>query len=160
MKLLVFSDSHGETEPMRLAMRRERPDAVLHLGDHAADAFALAQEYYATSVAYVRGNCDFSFPPCAETYRRTLEGVTIFACHGHRYGVKSSLLALSYAAREQGAALALFGHTHGPYLETSEGLTLLNPGACGGRRPTYAVVELRGGSAVCRIKDVYSEEYQ
>lgn len=158
MKLLVFSDSHGETEPMRTAIGRERPDAVLHLGDHAADAFALSQEYYALPVAYVRGNCDFSFPPCSEAYRRTMEGVTIFACHGHRYGVKSSLLALTYAAREQGASLVLFGHTHCPYLEESGELTLLNPGACGGRHPTYALVELHDGRAACRIKDVYSEE--
>ena len=38
MKLLILSDSHGEQEFMQLAVRRERPDAVIHLGDHCADA--------------------------------------------------------------------------------------------------------------------------
>ena len=35
MKLLILSDSHGEQEFMQLAVRRERPDAVIHLGDHS-----------------------------------------------------------------------------------------------------------------------------
>ena len=114
MKLLILSDSHGEQEPMRLAVRRERPDVLIHLGDHAADAFELAQEFYDLPVSYVRGNCDGPFPSCAETYLRNLEGVRVFAAHGHRYGVKSGLLRFYFAAAENGAQLALFGHTHCP----------------------------------------------
>lgn len=45
MKLLILSDSHGEQEFMQLAVRRERPDAVIHLGDHCADADRLAEEF-------------------------------------------------------------------------------------------------------------------
>ena len=41
MKLLILSDSHGEQEFMQLAVRRERPDAVIHLGDHCAMPTAL-----------------------------------------------------------------------------------------------------------------------
>ena len=33
MKLLVFSDSHGNVANMEDAVRREEPDQVLHLGD-------------------------------------------------------------------------------------------------------------------------------
>lgn len=158
MKLLVLSDSHGEKEAMRLAVRRERPDAVVHLGDHAADAFALAQEFYALSISYVRGNCDYSFPPCAETYVRTLDGVKIFAAHGHRYGVKRDLLPFAMAALEQGARLALFGHTHRPFCEEYGGVLLVNPGACGGRNPTYASIILENGTAQCCLKEAYTEE--
>lgn len=160
MKLLILSDSHGEQEPMRIAVRRERPDAVLHLGDHAADTFELAQEFYALPISYVRGNCDFSFPPCAETYLRTLEGVRVFGAHGHRYGVKQGLLRFCLAAREQGAGLALFGHTHSPLCEQQDGFWLLNPGACSGRVPTYGVAELRDGAVQCRIREVFEEEYK
>ena len=99
MKLLVLSDSHGDMASLRLAVQRERPDAVLHLGDHALDAYTLAQEFSTMSIAYVRGNCDISFPSCAETYLRRLAGVQVFAAHGHRYGVKSGLLRFHYAAQ-------------------------------------------------------------
>ena len=85
MKLLVLSDSHGDLAGMRLALRRERPDQVLHLGDHAQDAFELAQEFSTTPIAYVRGNCDGPFPRCADTFLRKLAGVQVFAAHGHRY---------------------------------------------------------------------------
>lgn len=160
MKLLILSDSHGQPEPMRIAVRRERPDAVIHLGDHAADAFELAQEFSTLPVSYVRGNCDFSFPPCAEVYLRNLEGVRVFAAHGHRYGVKQGLLRFCFAAQEQGAGLALFGHTHSPLCEQHQGIWLLNPGACSGRVPTYGVAVLSAGTVQCRIREVFEEEYR
>ena len=104
MKLLILSDSHGEQEFMQLAVRRERPDAVIHLGDHCADADRLAEEFCGLPVLSVRGNCDLWGPPRAETLLRTFEGVRIFGTHGHRYGVKQGLLRFSLAAQEQQAA--------------------------------------------------------
>ena len=62
MKLLILSDSHGEQEFMQLAVRRERPDAVIHLGDHCADADRLAEEFCGLPVLSVRGNCDLWGP--------------------------------------------------------------------------------------------------
>ena len=43
MKLLILSDSHREMKYMCDAVRRERPDAVIHLGDLVPDADRLAQ---------------------------------------------------------------------------------------------------------------------
>lgn len=159
MKLLVLSDSHGDLTGLRLALRRERPDAVLHLGDHALDAYELAQEFSTTSIAYVRGNCDGPFPNCSETYLRRLAGVQVFAAHGHRYGVKESPLRFYYAAHENGAALALFGHTHTPCCREENGIWLVNPGACRGLYATYAVAVIEDGAVrECRIREVYEEE--
>ena len=117
MKLLILSDSHGEQEFMQLAVRRERPDAVIHLGDHCADADRLAEEFCGLPVLSVCGNCDLWGPPRAETLLRTFEGVRIFGTHGHRYGVKQGLLRFSLAAQEQQAQVALFGHTRRPRSE-------------------------------------------
>lgn len=158
MKLLVFSDSHGETAHMLAAVRQEQPDVLLHLGDHAADADALAEAFPFTPLYRVRGNCDFFETNVPEQALLQYEGVTLFAVHGHRYGVKNGLLRLLYAAREKGAAVALFGHTHCPLCEREGDVYLLNPGACGGYAPTYGVVELQNGAAVCRVEEVYREE--
>ena len=63
-----------------------------------------------------------------------------------------------YAAQEQQAQVALFGHTHIPYCRQEGGLWLLNPGACGGRAPSCGIVTVDGGKAVCCVKDLLLEE--
>lgn len=159
MKLLLISDTHRELISARKAIERERPDAVLHLGDHAQDAFELSREFYSTPISYVRGNCDGPFPDCSETYLRTLAGVRIFAVHGHRHGVKGGTMRLWYAAQEQKARIAAFGHTHAPCCCEEAGLWLVNPGACRGFGATYAVVTLNNGDiSDCVVKEVYREE--
>ena len=47
--------------------------------------------------------------------------------------------------QELGAQLVCFGHTHCPTLVEEDGVTFLNPGACSGMHPTYAVAELSDG---------------
>ena len=59
MKLLILSDSHGDSTGMCRAVERERPDYVIHLGDHSSDARDLSRMFPMVPVAYVRGNCDF-----------------------------------------------------------------------------------------------------
>ena len=151
MKILVVSDTHGDLEKMRLAADLENPDLILHLGDHDSDAMDLARERPDLDICYVCGNCDSPFGGAAKTFCRTCGGVKIFAAHGHTYGVKNSLLRFSYAAREQGAQVALFGHTHCPFCEMRDGLWLMNPGACKGWNPTYGLVEIEKGSVSCRV---------
>ncbi len=156
MKLLILSDSHRELEYMRDAVRRERPDAVIHLGDLVPDADRLAEEFLGLPVLSVRGNCDFSQPARAEELLRTFEGVKIFGVHGHRYHVKQTLLHAELAARQREADVLLFGHTHCPYCECYNGLWMLNPGACSGRAPSYGVVQIENGKINCRVTDMYA----
>lgn len=156
LKLLLLSDSHREMQHLHLAIRRERPHAVLHLGDYVADADELY--YPGLPILRVRGNCDRIAFACAETLLRDLEGVRVFAAHGHRYGVKQSLLQIAFAGREKGAQVVAFGHTHQPYCAYRDGLWLINPGACSGSRPSYGVVNIEAGQANCRLVDMYKEE--
>ncbi len=157
MKILVLSDSHGTTEHMSLAVKKERPDAIIHLGDHAADADVLDREFPLLPLCRVKGNCDFyedRYPT-----ERCIEwaGVKIFATHGHRYGVKGGLLRFQYAALEKGAQVALFGHTHCACCEELGNLWLLNPGACGGGSPTYGTIEIEDGRIHCCVKNLFLE---
>lgn len=156
MKLLIVSDSHREMTYLCEAVRRERPDAAIHLGDLVSDADRLAEEFLGLPVLSVRGNCDIL--PRAEELLRTFEGVKVFGVHGHRYGVKRDLLPAELAARQRGADVLLFGHTHRPYCECYQGLWILNPGACSGSAPSYGVVEIANGKANCRVTDMYAAE--
>lgn len=153
MKILVLSDSHREETNMRTAVELEKPDAVIHLGDHASDAETLERAYPYLPVCKVRGNCDRDACDVPEEVVLTWQGVKILATHGHRYHVKSGLLTLSYAAIQAGVQVALFGHTHVPYCEESEGLWLLNPGACGRLFPSYGIIEINNGTVQCRVME-------
>jgi hypothetical protein len=153
MKILVFSDTHGAMEPMTSIIAQEQPDAVLHLGDHIRDAEALRVQFPALPIIAVPGNCD---PGSREpdTRIQAYAGVTIFMTHGHRYWVKQSPLRAEYAAREAGAQVLLFGHTHQPLCEQKDGLWICNPGACQPRSGgNYAVLELSDGVASCRLAE-------
>lgn len=149
MLLAVFSDSHGNVEALRRAVRAAAPDAVAHLGDCVRDARALQADFPDLDLRCVRGNCDGS----AKAEDRLLlswEGVTIFATHGHLYSVKLTLDSLRNAAGFSGAALALFGHTHCPLYEELGGVQFLNPGAA--EQGSYALVTLEHGTAACQIR--------
>lgn len=152
MKLLILSDTHHALGLACDALEKERPDAVIHLGDHLTDAQELCYAYPEPEYFSVPGNCDFA-PELAQTLTLRFEGVTLFAAHGHQYGVKRELLPLCAAARAAGAQLALYGHTHIAQLSEQNGLCLLNPGTAGYfGRSSYAVVEISGSSFTCRLE--------
>lgn len=151
MKLLVLSDSHGCVDNVLRIVEIEKPDKVLHLGDGRRDFEALERKYYTLPMVGLIGNCDFAMNGPSD-YSECMDGVTIYACHGHRYQVKAGLQWLRYAAMEREAKLCLYGHTHIPAIEEADGITYLNPGACGGYSSYYAVVELLNGEFHCEIK--------
>ena len=105
MKILVFSDSHGNEDNMVRAVERERPstlDAIVHLGDGWRDAEALHRLYPRIPLEQVPGNCDLG--RFEERERVVFFGdCRVLLCHGHTLGVKSSLLRASYEARERGS---------------------------------------------------------
>ena len=155
MKLLIFSDSHGNVANMEDAVRLERPDRVLHLGDLVRDAEVLQEKFPHLPVTYVPGNCDGRRPDLPEERAFTLEGVKLFMTHGHAYHVKEGLWAAERAARAAGAHLLCFGHTHEALCEFKNGMWVVNPGAAGSlARPTYAVAVLEEGGAVCYISPI------
>ena len=150
-KIFVFSDSHGSTADMLRLVREGAPDMVLHLGDYERDCDELRRAFPGLEIRGVRGNCDVrSAGP--SLVRFNVEGVRVFACHGHEYRVKSGYQTICYAALEAEADLVLFGHTHIPYRDRAFGLELLNPGSVGmGIRRTWGLVTLDAGEITTEI---------
>ena len=156
MKVAVFSDTHANNSLMLEAVKRCRPDVLIHLGDHSRDALILKEEFPEIPLYYVRGNCDFaSDAPDIDVVQ--LGPVKAFITHGHLYNVKWGRLdSLVYAAQEQGAKIAMFGHTHEATYEEMGGVKLINPGTAGqGRELTYALVEIfDNGGIACEIREL------
>ena len=151
MKILVFSDSHGSTLFMRRALNMHRDaEVVFFLGDGIADVDTLAYMFPGVAWIVVSGNNDyvptFRGIPVEKVASITLGGFKIVATHGHHYYAKHGTGALKRLAKEQGADILLFGHTHTPHEEyvsdDEHPYYLFNPGAISGYSPTYGVINL------------------
>ena len=153
MLLAVFSDSHGTSRFMDDAVSEYGPDCVIFLGDGVRDAEKVRRNHPETRFIILRGNCD-SDPEYEDSALLRLEGVGIFAAHGHMHGVKYGLDRFCTSVLCSGSKLGLYGHTHKPLLQETGGMQILNPGSVGSAlRPTFALIRLEGGKADCRILD-------
>lgn len=159
-KILVLSDSHGYVNNMIEAVKRVKPDMILHLGDVLVDVKDLEGYFPKILVESVPGNCDCTM---ASTERiLEIEGKRILICHGHTYQVKSTYLNLQYAAMEKEVDVALFGHTHKAFYQNHNGVIMMNPGSIGcppyGIPPSYGILELDEDSDEIVYKVEYIDE--
>lgn len=148
MKVCVFSDSHGYAGNMIAMTELEKPDAIFFLGDGERDLAELTDRFKDIPIYAVRGNCDFRGSDIKSSLCVELEGVKIYAAHGHLSNVKyeDRLDTLTSQAVEAGASVALYGHTHRQHVAYNRGVLLLNPGAAGrSYYPGYAVLVIENG---------------
>ena len=141
-KILVISDTHKNISNAIDAALKEKPDYILHLGDHADDADELKYIFNNADIFNVCGNCDWaSFTNAPVECMIDIEGIKILMCHGHTYNVKGGAGAYLAHAREKSADIALFGHTHKPMLDNLGDIILMNPGTVN----TYGIIEINDG---------------
>lgn len=148
MKLLIVSDTHGNLLVLEEAVKREQDaEFVLHLGDGLYDLEAVRHTMRCPQAYPVRGNCDFDRTMPSERLCG-FGGKLIFFTHGNGYEVKMTTGALLSTAKQRGADIALFGHTHLPYYAYTDGVYLFNPGALSmsqSGRCTYGTLMLEEG---------------
>ena len=151
LKILVFSDSHRYTGGMIQAIEEQQPDLVVHLGDLQLDAEELALLYPKLSMVTVPGNCDgWTTDPLERQFM--VCGKRVLLSHGHIWHVKQGYDAALRAARNAGAHLLLFGHTHRPCcFQEPDGLWVLNPGSA---RSTFGLVLPEGEALSCSLLDM------
>lgn len=140
MRILVFSDSHGSDYRMRDAiMNHPEADMIIHLGDGERDVEAVSDVIGSRKVVQVCGNCDFySQLPANEII--SVNGTKIFCSHGHTELVKHGTGAFISKAKNIGARIALYGHTHQSVTDYVDGLYIMNPGSIRGGE--YGAVDI------------------
>jgi len=156
MKLLIFSDSHCRTELMNKLAEKYKSviNGIIHLGDCTEDVSEFFRICSGIPIYQVRGNNDFDNGYPAE---KTINvcGRTIFMTHGHKHRVYYDTTALYYSALQSCANIALFGHTHVPYLQNEGGIIIMNPGSVSLPRSstgkTFAFLTFEGGKTEAAI---------
>ncbi len=164
MKILIASDIHGDLDSAKRvldAYSEHGCEKLLLLGDllyHGPrnnlpstyapkDVIELLNSYREVILA-VRGNCDtevdqmvLSFPILADYAYLSLDGLSVFATHGHKFNTKDM------PPLRRGEIL-LHGHTHVlGFEEFGDGNMYINPGSAAlpkeGNPRTYMVYENR-----------------
>ena len=146
MKLLIASDIHGDIESAKVLIdefEKRRCDKMLLLGDvlyhgprndlpgrYAPKEVITLLNGYKDKILAVRGNCDtevdqmvLEFPILADYAILALDGLTVYATHGHNFNTKTP------PPMAKGDIL-LHGHTHVVRVEKfGDENTYINPGS-------------------------------
>lgn len=158
MKILVASDTHGRWGALINAIN-QHPDArvVIHTGDGFGDLERIRGSFPKHVLTGVVGNCDICFDPNALIWNTvSIDGVKIFFTHGHTFNVKAGEEQVVSAAKQQGAQICLYGHSHIPSNGILSGIHVMNPGSLALPRrgvPTYGIIEISGGKISMRIEE-------
>lgn len=150
MRLGIISDTHGQVELTRLAVRMVESlevDTVLHCGD--IGSMKVVELFSAWPTHFVFGNCDENLDAFAAAIRGA--GQT---CHGlfgelELGGVRVALLHSHERRRFRQAidggqyGLVCYGHTHVAAIDHHGDTLVLNPGAIYRASPhSIAIVDL------------------
>ena len=163
MKYMIASDIHGSAYYCRQlleAYKASGAQRLILLGDilYHGPRNDLPKEYvpkevlamlneYKDQIYNVRGNCDtevdqmvLEFPVLADYALIAVDGLTIYATHGHVYNEE-------HLPPMQKGDILLHGHTHILAAKKTGDITVLNPGSVsipkGGNPATYAMLEDR-----------------
>ncbi len=127
MKIAILSDTHGYKKYMdEIKDMVKECDLIIHAGDNFADSKYL-YKISKVEVMAVKGNCDYI--NVEEDLIFDIEDKTIFLTHGHKYMVNAGIEEIKNKAKEIGADIVIFGHTHVPLHIKDEEITFINPGS-------------------------------
>ena len=146
MKILIVSDTHGRHQALDRALEEAgKIDMFIHLGDVEG-----GEDYLEAVVEcekhIIRGNNDF-FTELPREEEFEIGPYHAFITHGHYYYVSMDVDTIIEEARSRNADIVMFGHTHKPYIEIDEDVTILNPGSVSYPRqpdhmPTFLIMEI------------------
>lgn len=147
MKILIISDNHGDQEILEQITARwqDQVDLMIHCGDSEMAPTLSVMKRFKVAVL---GNNDLGLDyPLEQTVEKA--GQRVYATHGHRYQVNSTLTPLMLKGQEQQAAMVCYGHTHQLAVTEAEGMLMINPGSISLPRGSYA--HLGGTFAVVEL---------
>lgn len=138
-KVLLLADTHlrtsGKRFPGVLLAEMDKADLILHVGDFIDSSVLEEIEKYAP-VEAVYGNVDRDELKERLSSKKKIEiaGVKIGLVHGHLGKGKTTPERALLSFEDEEVDLIIFGHSHIPYHEEVNGVTLYNPGSATAKR--------------------------
>ena len=163
MKFIIASDIHGDFDCAKALINvfeNEKADKLIILGDvlYHGPRNDLPSGYnpkkvigllnsYKDRIICVRGNCDaevdqmvLDFPILADFRYIMVDGLRIFATHGHHYNIDTPPILSD-------GEILIYGHTHIPMCKKVGKNIFMNPGSIsipkGGYEPSFMIYENR-----------------
>lgn len=142
VKILVVSDTHGRFYNLETVLEREQPIAmVLHMGDLLTDREELEMRC-GCDCRVVAGNCD-AFSRLPDELTIPIGKHVIHMEHGYWPPVRED--RIEARAKQFGADIMMFGHTHRPELRQKGDVLIVNPGSLSAPRqadgrPSYIIM--------------------
>ncbi len=146
MRILVISDSHGRNDDVAGVIDQVgHIDMLIHCGD-----VERGEDYIRSlvdcPVYMVGGNSDYNLD-LPRTLELDIGNYRVFVIHGHMSWVNRGVDHLRQIALENHYDIVMFGHTHIPFIQIEEDLTILNPGSLSyprqeDRMPTFLLMEI------------------
>lgn len=146
MKVLIVSDTHRNHEYLEAVLEQEKPlDLLTHLGD-AEGCEDYIEVMAECPMEVVAGNNDF-YTDLPGELEIKIGKYRVLLTHGHYYYVNGGMSHIKRAVEERDIDIAMFGHTHRPFLEQYGNAVILNPGSISyprqeGRNPSYIIMDL------------------
>ncbi|RKJ05918.1 metallophosphoesterase [bacterium D16-54] len=154
MKILIVSDTHRKDDNLKQVIEEEKPlDMLIHLGDSEGSEVLIGEWVNeGCRLEMVMGNNDF-FSSLDRELELELRGHRILLTHGHYYNVSLGIEGIYQEALDRECDIAMYGHTHRPFLEERGGITILNPGSLSyprqeGRKPSYMIMYMEEDGSV------------
>ncbi len=158
MRILVFSDSHGDLSVLDEAISHYKPERIFGLGDYDVSEYELLDR----NVIGVKGNSYYDPDHYLVDRICEIKGFKFLFTHGHTHSVRGSLISLKMFALENKIDIGFFGHTHIASISDLGNLTLVNPGSIGRpyspQYPTLVIMDLDDEKAIIDIVDPIMHE--
>lgn len=146
-KIIIFSDTHGNTKIIDTILKIESYDYAIHAGDYECDLKFIENNFD----YHVAGNNDFDSNKNEIFFE--IENIKFYLCHGHQLGTYSALDNPDYMHKyldEFDVDVIIHGHTHiNKIWEFKNNKFIVNPGST-----TYP----RGKSKASYIKAIVDND--
>ena len=152
MKLLIVSDTHGNTKYLKTLVGRAKSDfnLLIHLGDDSRDADVINKTIIKVPGVY---EGIYALPGTKRRLIKTFDGVKTLITHTvkkHSNDLPNEPGPEELVYQNK-VNLVLYGHTHIPDIKKVEDVLYVNPGHLKesdnrGHEPSYGIVECNKGS--------------
>ena len=154
--ILVISDTHGDVKGITEVLDNNKIDYIIHLGDNYHDIDEIKSITDNIPIWYIFGNHDLEWLEPEEILFE-INGIKIYATHGHRLDIKLGYDELINIGKKNDAKVVLCGHSHIQKCIYKNGIIVINPGSFSESRDknisgSYCIMQIEGQNinVICR----------